>query len=127
MLSIFTLIFFIYLFQWSLKLKWKWQMCCWCLASKFEIIKRSGNGNAANSWNRQHRGYSSHRSTNNAATAVAATTGKFFIKSKEFGKNISDWNHDCTDHKNDNDFFKSLLKWPKIAVKKSQFFQKFYE
>ena len=48
--------------------------------------------------------------------------GKFFIMSTEFDKNISDWSHDCTDHKNGNDFFMSLVKWPKIAVKKSQFF-----
>ena len=43
--------------------------------------------------------------------------------STEFDKNISDW----TDHKNGNDFIMSLVKWPKIAVKKSKFFQKFQE
>ena len=48
--------------------------------------------------------------------------GKFFIMSTEFDKNISDWSHYCTDHKNGNDFFMSLVKWPKIAVKKSQIF-----
>ena len=36
-------------------------------------------------------------------------------------KNISDWSY-STDHKNGNDFFMSLFKWPKIAVKKSQIF-----
>ena len=30
----------------------------------------------------------------------------------------------CTDHKNGNDFFMSLIKWPKIAVKKSKFKKK---
>ena len=50
------------------------------------------------------------------------TSGKFFIMSTEFDKNISDWSHDCTDHKNGNDFFMSLVKWPKITVKKSQIF-----
>ena len=50
---------------------------------------------------------------------------KFFIMSTEFDKNISDWCHDPTDHKNGNDFFMGLIKWPKIAVKKSQMFQKF--
>ena len=45
---------------------------------------------------------------------------KFFIMSTEFDKNISDQSYDCTDHKNGNDFFTSLVKWPKIAVKKSQ-------
>ena len=38
--------------------------------------------------------------------------------STEFDKNISDRSHDCTDHKNDNDVFMSLVKWPKIVVKK---------
>ena len=28
--------------------------------------------------------------------------------STEFDKNILDWSHDCTDHKNDNDFFMEL-------------------
>ena len=51
--------------------------------------------------------------------------GKFFIMSTEFNKNISDWRHYCTDYKNDLDFFLRLAKWPKIAVKKSQIFQKF--
>ena len=32
---------------------------------------------------------------------------KFFIMSTEFDKNISDWSHFCTDHKNGNDFFMS--------------------
>ena len=50
---------------------------------------------------------------------------KFFIMSMEFDKNISDWRHYCTDYKNDLDFFLRLAKWPKIAVKKSQIFQKF--
>ena len=40
-------------------------------------------------------------------------------------KKISDWRHDYTDYKNDLDFFFRLVKWPKIAVKKSQNFQKF--
>ena len=35
--------------------------------------------------------------------------GKFFIMSTEFDKNISDWSHDYTDHKNVNDFFMSLV------------------
>ena len=52
---------------------------------------------------------------------------KFFIMSTEFFKNISDSRHYCTDHKNGNDFFMSLVKWSKIAVKKSQMFQKFQE
>ena len=38
--------------------------------------------------------------------------------STEIDKNISDWRHDCTDYKNDFDFFLRLLKWPKITVKK---------
>ena len=58
---------------------------------------------------------------------VSGTTTKFFIMSTEFDKNISDWRHDCTDYKNDLDFFLRLVKWPKIAVKKSQIFQKFQE
>merc|ERR1712051_666683 len=33
------------------------------------------------------------------------SAGKFFIMSTEFGKNISDSSHYCTDHKNGNDFF----------------------
>ena len=37
-------------------------------------------------------------------------------------KNISDRRHDCTDYKYDLDFFLRLVKWPKIAVKKSQIF-----
>ena len=49
-------------------------------------------------------------------------SSKFFIMSTEFDKNISDRSHDGTDHKNGNDFFMSLLKWPKIAAKKSQIF-----
>ena len=28
--------------------------------------------------------------------------------------------YDCTDYKNNFDFFLTLVKWPKIAVKKSQ-------
>ena len=47
---------------------------------------------------------------------------KFFIMSKEFTKNISDWRCDCTDYKNGFDFFLTLVKWPKLAVKKSQIF-----
>ena len=50
----------------------------------------------------------------------ACPSSKFFIMSTEFDKNISDWSYDCTDHKNDIDFFMRLVKWPKIAVKKSQ-------
>ena len=46
--------------------------------------------------------------------------GKFFIMSTEFDKNISDWSHDCTDHKNGIDFFMRLVKWPKIDIKKCQ-------
>ena len=42
--------------------------------------------------------------------------GKFFIMSLEFEKNVSNWSHD---HKNGMDFFMRLVKWPKIAVKKS--------
>ena len=38
--------------------------------------------------------------------------------STEFYKNISNWRYDCTDNKNDLDFFLRLVKWPKIAVKK---------
>ena len=53
------------------------------------------------------------------------TSNKFFIMSTEFEKNNSDWRHDYTDYKNDLDFFFRLVKWPKIAVKKSQNFQKF--
>ena len=45
--------------------------------------------------------------------------------STEFDKNISDWSHYCTDHRNGNDFFMSLVKWPKIAVKKAKFFRNF--
>ena len=45
---------------------------------------------------------------------------KLFIMSTEFDKNISDWRYDCTDYKNDFDFFLRLVKWPKIAVKKCQ-------
>ena len=46
---------------------------------------------------------------------------KFFIMSTEFDKDISDnWSYDCTDHKNDIDFFMRLFKWPKIDVKKCQ-------
>ena len=50
---------------------------------------------------------------------------KFFIMSTEFDKNISDWRHYCTDYKNGLDFFLRLAKWQKIAVEKSQIFQKF--
>ena len=50
---------------------------------------------------------------------------KFFIMSTEFDKNISDWRYNCIGYKNDLVFFLRLLKWPKIAVKKSQIFQKF--
>ena len=45
--------------------------------------------------------------------------------STEFDKNISDLWYDCNNHKNAFDFFMRLVKWPKIAVKKSQKFQKF--
>ena len=34
---------------------------------------------------------------------------RFFIMSTEFDKNISDWSHDCNDHKNGNDFFMSQI------------------
>ena len=45
---------------------------------------------------------------------------KFFIMSTEFDTNISEWRYECTDYKNDFDVFFRLVKWPKIAVKKSQ-------
>ena len=45
------------------------------------------------------------------------TTCKVFIMWTEFYKNISDWIHDYTDHKNGIDFFMRLVKWPRIAVK----------
>ena len=45
--------------------------------------------------------------------------------STEFDKNISDWSHDCIDHKNGNDFFVRLVKWPKITVQKTKFFWNF--
>ena len=48
---------------------------------------------------------------------------KFFIMSTKFDENISDWRYDCTDYKNDFDFFLRLVKWPKIAVKKAKFFR----
>ena len=51
---------------------------------------------------------------------LSSINSKFFIMSTEFYKNISDWSLDPTDHKNGNDFFMGLIKWPKIAVKKSQ-------
>ena len=51
--------------------------------------------------------------------------GKFFIMSMELDKNISDSSHDCTNHKNGNDFFMSLVKWPKIAVKKAKILRNF--
>ena len=51
---------------------------------------------------------------------MMTTIRKFFIMSTEFDKNISDWSYDCTDHKNDIDFFMRLVKWPKIDVKKCQ-------
>ena len=40
-------------------------------------------------------------------------------------KDVSDWSHDCTDPKNGNDFFMSLVKWPKMAVKKANIFINF--
>ena len=43
-------------------------------------------------------------------TKVPCTGAKFFIMSMEFDKNISDWSYVCTDHKNGNDFFMSLVK-----------------
>ena len=46
--------------------------------------------------------------------------------SMEFDKNISDQSYDCTDHKNGNDFFSSLVKWPKIAVKNKPNFIEIY-
>ena len=45
-----------------------------------------------------------------AEIAVQPTNSKFFIMSTEFDKNISDWRYDCTDHKNDIDFFMRLVK-----------------
>ena len=51
---------------------------------------------------------------------IKSSGPKFFIMSTEFYKNISDWSYDCTDHKNDIDFFMRLVKWPKIDVKKCQ-------
>ena len=39
--------------------------------------------------------------------------GKFFIMSLEFDKNISDWSHDCTDHKTGIDFSWDLLSGQK--------------
>ena len=56
-------------------------------------------------------------------TSADISWSKFFIMSTEFDKNISDWSHYCTDHKNGNDFFMSLVKWPKIAVKKANFLE----
>ena len=50
---------------------------------------------------------------------------KFFTRSTEFYKNISYWRHNCIDYKNDLNFSLRLVKWPKIAVQKSQIFQKF--
>ena len=47
---------------------------------------------------------------------------KFFIMSTEFDKNISNRRYD---YKNDLDFFLRLFKWPKIAVKKANFFRNF--
>ena len=38
-----------------------------------------------------------------------------FLSDMDFDKNISDWSHDCTDHKDD-------FKRPKKTVKKSQIF-----
>ena len=61
----------------------------------------------------------------NNSTKDSKHTCKFFIMSTEFDKNISDWKYDCTDYKNDFDFLLRLVKWPKIAVKKNQNFQKF--
>ena len=53
----------------------------------------------------------------------AINQGKFFIMSTEFDKNISDLCHDPTDHKNGNDFFMSLIKWPKQLSKKPFFLE----
>ena len=60
--------------------------------------------------------------TSAAGVFMFMSEGKFFIKSM---KNISDGRYYCTDYKNYLDFFLRLVKWPKIAVKKSQIFQKF--
>ena len=43
--------------------------------------------------------------------------------STEFDKNISDWSQDGTDYKNGIGIFMRLVKWPKIAVKKSIFLE----
>ena len=37
---------------------------------------------------------------------------KFFIMSTDYDKKLSDWSHDCTDHK-------SLVKWPEKLSKKA--------
>ena len=42
--------------------------------------------------------------------------GKLFIMSMAFDKNISDSSYDCTDHKNDINFFMRLVKWTKAEV-----------
>ena len=59
---------------------------------------------------------------------ITALMGKFFIMSMEFDKNISDWSYDCTDHKNDIDFFMRLVKMAKNRrqkVSKSDFQSRF--
>jgi hypothetical protein len=38
--------------------------------------------------------------------------------STELDKNISDRRHDCTDYKNDLDFFLRPVKWPKNSCQK---------
>ena len=43
------------------------------------------------------------------------TNSKFFIMSMEFDKNISDWRHDCTDYKNDLDFFPRTCEMAKYS------------
>ena len=58
--------------------------------------------------------------SNSRVIGTGGDRGKFFIMSTEFNKNISDWSHSYTDHKNGIDFFMRLVKWPKIAVKKCQ-------
>ena len=66
-----------------------------------------------------------YNTSSSGKITVSITVDKFFIMSMKFDKIILDWSHYCTDYKNGLDFFFRLVKWPKIAVKKSQNFQKF--
>ena len=44
---------------------------------------------------------------------------EFFPLSTESNKKkVSEWSQDCTDYKTSLDFFMTLLKWPKMDVKK---------